>query len=365
MPHPPQQPHPLRGARRVLLCLRYGIGDVVMQSSVFPWLRRALEHVHLTYLGSEPAMELLREAPFVDHVHSYQALGLEHWGDAGEDGGRVRARAWLSNQRFDAILDPLSAPPAVREPIWELNVPTFEADRDAIRQSLELGANAALAIRMGAARGWGVPMTPGGSPSIPLLRERDRAAELLAEVEAEGVQPVGIALGASTPLKSWPEASFAELTRGIVDEEGGPVVVFTPPGGNGVEPVFEADVKVLPPLPLPVVVAAMERCRLLVCNDTGLMHLGAALQVPVLAIFGPSRAHLYHPGNRWDRVVESDLPCSYRLERELGPPDCIVRGRCLLGHRSCIDAVDVEAVHEVLRGMPSYSVPLPAGRFRR
>ena len=46
-------------ARRILVCLRYGIGDVVMELPVLDALRSALPRAHITALGAYPAIELV------------------------------------------------------------------------------------------------------------------------------------------------------------------------------------------------------------------------------------------------------------------------------------------------------------------
>lgn len=73
----------LYSAQRVLVCLRYGIGDVVMQTAALDALRRALPTACITALGARPAIELLEHDPRIDELVCTQDWGLRHWGDTG------------------------------------------------------------------------------------------------------------------------------------------------------------------------------------------------------------------------------------------------------------------------------------------
>jgi heptosyltransferase-2 len=89
-------------------------------------------------------------------------------------------------------------------------------------------------------------------------------------------------------------------------------------------------------------IAAISRCRGFISNDSGLMHVASVLQIPLIAIFGPTDPELTAPrsGNATciHRPVEC-APCKYR--------ECPIDHRCMTG----IQVGDVyDAVMEVLSG---------------
>ncbi|RJP19820.1 MAG: hypothetical protein C4520_12080 [Candidatus Abyssobacteria bacterium SURF_5] len=59
-------------ARRILLCLRYGIGDFVMETPVLQALRESSPHAHITAAGAYPAIELLEGDPRIDALMCIQ-----------------------------------------------------------------------------------------------------------------------------------------------------------------------------------------------------------------------------------------------------------------------------------------------------
>ena len=71
--------------------------------------------------------------------------------------------------------------------------------------------------------------------------------------------------------------------------------------------------------------AVLAACYLLVSNDTGVMHLGAAMGTPTVGIFGPDSPGRYAPvGPRTAAVAASGVPCSpcSNIYRLLVPPNC-------------------------------------------
>lgn len=81
--------------------------------------------------------------------------------------------------------------------------------------------------------------------------------------------------------------------------------------------------------------ALLSRCDLLICADTGVMHLGAALGVPTVGLFGPNTPRCWGPvGPRATYVHKTRLKCSPCIDsyRRIIPDACAAEewGRCML-----------------------------------
>ena len=87
--------------------------------------------------------------------------------------------------------------------------------------------------------------------------------------------------------------------------------------------------------------AAVKRCAMLLTNDTGPMHIAAAFQVPVVAIFGPTDWRTTSPFGDAHAIVRQPVDCAPCLLRE-----------CPIDHR-CMTRVSVEQVYEA--GLTSLS----------
>jgi len=80
--------------------------------------------------------------------------------------------------------------------------------------------------------------------------------------------------------------------------------------------------------------AVVKRCRLLITNDTGPMHIAAAYGVPVVAVFGPTDSRTTAPYGQAQAVVREAVDCAPCLLRE-----------CPIDHR-CMTRISVDRVYE-------------------
>ena len=67
---------------------------------------------------------------------------------------------------------------------------------------------------------------------------------------------------------------------------------------------------------LPQFIAALVSARLVLCNDSGAMHLASALGVPTLAVFGSTEPQLTGPMGARSRALRHHVPCSPCFLRE-------------------------------------------------
>ncbi len=201
----------ITSCRHILLCLRYGIGDVVMELPALDALRQAAPQARITALGALPALELLDGDQRVDRLQSVQNLGLHHWGDFGTAAIQARIRRWLAEEKFDLVLDPSHAAMGAGEAIWDFAPPILDAGAQAQDTALAAGGNGLTAVKAAIHSGWGITIPDDAMPRLPLrAAEASFAAEFLRRHRLTG-KPVGLSPVASSSLKRWPVSRFAEL----------------------------------------------------------------------------------------------------------------------------------------------------------
>lgn len=154
--------------------------------------------------------------------------------------------------------------------------------------------------------------------------DRESAERFLSEHGvSQGDVVIGIHPGARLAVRQWGEERFREVAHEVIRRFNAKVLWFTDPAHPGISDLGPNIIPVS--LPLEQFLALLAHCRLLVCNDSGPMHMAAALAVPVVAVFGPTQPEWFGPLGHGNRIViRGDVwcrPCSDRCVFE--KPYCL------------------------------------------
>ena len=195
------------------------------------------------------------------------------------------------------------------------------------------------------------PLGLTGDPPVPelvVLPEEEQA--MVGRFVQGGLTATDIVVGINPgstygDAKRWLPDRFAEVTERLcrtIHKSPGQhisVVIF---GAKGEERLGQEIAARLSPRSLVLsgattireLMAAVKRCSLLLTNDTGPMHIAAAFQVPVVAIFGPTDWRTTSPFGGAPAIVRQPVDCAPCLLRE-----------CPIDHR-CMTRVTVDQVYE-------------------
>ncbi|HEX6510681.1 MAG TPA: glycosyltransferase family 9 protein [Chloroflexota bacterium] len=158
---------------------------------------------------------------------------------------------------------------------------------------------------------------------------------------ADGAKERWLALHAGSGVFSlarrWPPEQFAEVGRRLASRYGlQPVVIGTEVDREPSERLLrELDCGALDFVgekSVAETAAILRRCHLLISNDSGAVHLAAAVGTPVVAVFGPSNDRAWGPYPPSEhRVVRATLPCSpcFYRGKSLGTPQGCATRDCL------------------------------------
>ena len=277
------------------------MGDLLMTLPAVRCVREELPQAELTLLVQRGMRDLLEGHPDLDQLLTWDLREGMSWGAS------LRTAARLRPFRFDAavVFNPTrlfhAAVFLAGIPIrigyrrkWGLlltrAIPDTKGDRD-LREAeynLELARLLGIAARNPDLR---LPSRPEmGAEAERILRSALRG--IPCPIPAEGAdtarQPL-IALHpwTSNPAKSWPLESFEALAREIRSRGAVPLLIGEPPPGMGKEGLsgfFPAAVDLSAQVPLGVLPALLRRCSSLVSNDSGPVHVAAAVGTPAVVI---------------------------------------------------------------------------------
>ena len=158
------------------------------------------------------------------------------------------------------------------------------------------------------------------------------AAAVQSKWQTDGARWIAIQPGARWENKRWPVEYFAELVRLLAKKF--PEARFAILGAAEDKPLGEMILRAEPQrslnlcgeTSLPEMIEWLRLCQLMVTNDTGPMHVAAALGKPLVAIFGPTEPRRTGPYGHLESVLRIDLPCSPCLKSQCTyekPEECL------------------------------------------
>jgi len=324
-------------ATRIVVRAPNWLGDVVLSLPAVRDLRRNLPGAGVTVLARPSVAELYRAVPEVDEV----VISAGVRADAAALRGRHDLGILLPNSFGSALALALARVPERWG--WSTDARGLLLTRAAPVPAQIRGQNQVYYYRaMLAAMGLDVSSPPQTSLSCPPAWDA-RAAELLDHAAAGGW--IGVSPGAHFgSAKRWLPERFAAVAQRLAAESGAGVAVLGAPSERALTAQVAAQVKA--PVAdlggrttLSELVGVLGRLRLLITNDSGAMHVAAALGTPVVAVIGPTDWRETAPVGRAHRLLREPVHCSPCLLRE-----------CPIDHR-CMRRVTVSRVADEARGL--------------
>ena len=341
------EPQPLGPARwdwnlveRVLVVRLRSIGDTVLATPSLFALRRFLPHAAIDILVEDWVAPLLEGHPDVDNVITV-AKGS---GTASRVGVARRLRA----NRYDVVYNLHGGTTAtlLTRATGAKHRVGFETYQYARLHNHLAPSSAALwrrdkthsAEQQLALLGWtGVPVSD--RPRTRLAVSPEAAATVTAKLRNAGLsnQPFAVVHPAAAfATKQWAAENFGQVAREL-SEQGLPVVVVTTISQTDTVAKLQqhasAPVVSFNDLSLPEITALLAQARLFVGNDSGIAHMAAAVETPVVVIFGSSNTAHWRPwvsdapGAAAEIVLEEMdcQPCHGYFCEKFDQPECILR----------------------------------------
>lgn len=334
------------GVRRVAVRLTNWVGDCVMNTPFLALARRAFPNAEIAVLGRRNVAGLFEQHPDADHAWAIDDRSRAGYGEAVR-----RLRAWGADLGF-ALPNSLNSAAMLafgrvrRRVGYARDARRFLLTDPVELRPQDLGVHEVeyYARLLGA---WGV--RPGDAPPLRLAvtaQEQDAMREWLA---GRGIDPAGPVYGVNPAAlygtaKRYPAARWARAARALAEERGARVVVTGLPTERDVaQEVVDAGgpafVNGAGAMKLRELMAFLSLCGLYLTNDSGAMHVAAALGAPVVAVFGSTDWVTTAPRSPNAVVVRGSAPCA----------PCLLR-HCPIDHR-CMESVAPEQVAAAARAL--------------
>ena len=323
------------------LVIRFSsVGDIVLSSPLVRALRQRHPHAQVDFLVKEAYADLVRHSPHLSDV-------LEFPNNGGIK-DLLRLRGELRRRRYDAILDIHGS---LRSRLLTTGLRGVRRIKKRVfARTMLVRFKRDVYSLFGGAPGVAeryLETLPGGGNEatdlelfVPPAANETARAMLAASQLGLDAGAIGICPSARHFTKVWPEERFASIAISLVEQWHAPVMLFGgPEDRERCRRISSMIVLASPRTPIVDAsgtctllesAALMDYCRIIVTNDSGLMHIASARKRPVVAIFGSTvRQFGFFPVGTRHRVVEhpglSCRPCSH-----------IGRSNCPRGHFRCM-----------------------------
>lgn len=342
-----------------ILCVRLDhIGDVLMTTPAMAALKASIPERRITLFTSSAGAAIAPFIPVVDDTIVYDAPWMKATAPRTDSGPDHAMAEQLRRRRFDGAViftvysqNPLPAAtfcyladiplrlahcrenPYQLLTDWMAETEPERGIRHEVRRQLDLVA--AIGCR-----------TTDESLTLRVPDEAVvRAEMLLAEAGIEQSRPwIIVHPGATAPSRRYPAEGFAAVARRLVLEFGWQVL-FT---GTEPEVALITEIQSMAAVPTRALVgraslaefaALISRAPLLLSNNTGPVHIAAALGTPVVDLY--ALTNLQHtPWAVPSRVLSHDVPCK----------NCY-KSICPMGHHDCLRRVAPETVVAAVRDL--------------
>ncbi|MFQ6041384.1 MAG: glycosyltransferase family 9 protein [Candidatus Poribacteria bacterium] len=347
--------------KKILVVKLDHIGDVLLATPVITNLRLHYPHAHIALLVGSWSKQAVERNPHLDEILCYDSPFFRRSGKGAPPKEAMRMLRRLKSERYDLIVE-------LRGDFLTLTLAMlrggrYRLDRSTQRVERKLRNPPCPPLIKGGEVGLeGEPVYPEHEVEINLdvLRSGDIpitsrktffnvpsesqiwAKDLLSELGMEISKPiVAIHPGSPVPLKRWPAERFAKLADILIERKM--QVLFL--GGRAEKQLVEEiraqmrynSVNIAGRTNLQQLGAVLQNCQLFIGNDSGPMHIAAAVGARVIGLFGPSSPRRFGPFGDKCTAIRKKSDC----------PPCM-KERCRFGGEGCIVEISVADVTDAI-----------------
>jgi len=330
---------------KILIRSTNWIGDAIMTTPAVRTIRQNFPDADITLLALPWVADVFAACPHIDHIFIYDKNG-RHRGLKG----KLRLAADLRLEKFSlsillqnafeaALITTLARIPARAGYTTDGRGLLLS---HGVRKAQDIGEKHQVHYYQQMLRGLGLQPGPNALELFLDPSAVKEAEALLQEVQQGRALPlIGLNPGAAYgPAKRWPVKKYAELGRQLSKITNGLILVFGTEADRDAAAEISAAAgdhvcDLTGKTRLALALACIDRCHAFVTNDSGLMHVAAALRTPLVAIFGSTDHIATGPYSDQATIIRKPLACS----------PCM-KTHCPKKHFQCMEQLTVEEVVE-------------------
>jgi len=327
-----------KSTRSILVISLKRVGDIILSLPAFRAIKDSLPRSQVTVFADAYTKDILERIPYIDAVVPY-----------GKDSSflkKAKQVKKLSYNSFDLALD-LTCDYTFEGALWTwLSGAKFRAGYDTWKRGFLFhqpvmppkGVIHAIDEILNVAQSIGLKTKNKNLKISASKEDTDTVKKFLRDNNVKSdMLLTGIHPGGYYPTQRWLTERFAEVADKLVEKHKARIVLIGGPKEEKIIQQITTRMTIQPLVfvnkPLGDLLALLQSCHLLICNNSGPLHMATALGTMTVSTMGPTLPERWWPQGKGHIVIRKDLPCMPCNE-----------GYCRLKTLECMKLITVEDV---------------------
>lgn len=341
-------------SHKILVIKLRAIGDVVLSTAVLPNLRNAYHDSEIHFLVESSGREVVEDNPYIDRIIVLERHKWEDLSFRARCRENLRFMKQLRAEKYDVVFD-LFGNPRSALLTWITGARhrvgfSFRGRKIAYNHRVEPRGDRVheVAFNLDALISFGLPIRDESISFFIKQSDRQAVEKWFHEEGLDNSFVVGLHTWGSWSAKRWGFEKFAGLADRLMASSHARIVLLWGPGekeyAERVQELAKNQLILAPPTTLKELGALLSLCQLVVANDSGPMHISAAVGTPTVGIFGPTNWRLQGPYGRRNRAV---------YHKNL---TCLGCNKLECAQRTCMEELEVDEVYRVISTIVDESI---------
>lgn len=332
--------------KRILVVKLDHIGDVLLATPVFSNLRKSFPDTELHALCGKWSRVILDNHPHVDRVIEYNSPIFCRTGHPATFRNALRLFKLLRRQNYDMLIE-LRGDWRI---IWYslLRFTPMRLCRASLQIAHKLGLHRLSGLHettrnLDVLNQVGIPTTIQNTTFSISTIDKEWADNLFTKVNFVSEFPVvSIHPGSPNILKRWIPGRFAELADWLIEQKEAQIVFVGVQDEISIIKHIQNQMRgestnIAGKTSIPQLASILQKSDMFIGNDSGPMHLAAAVGTQTIGLFGPGNPHRFGPVGEKCQIIQKKHDC----------PPCS-GNKCRYGEEGCMSKIRVPDVIEIL-----------------
>lgn len=298
-------------SEKILLIRLSSLGDIVLTTPAIRAVRAHFPNAYIAMLVAKQSAEILRENPHLDEIITFNRLAKDK--DTGE---MLRMSRHLRERKFTMAIDFQRKFRTEMLMYFSGAAERVGKGRFCTVRVPEQGNKHATAHYFDLLHAAGIPAE---AQKLELFLAESERLDAAQRFDAAGVNngalTVGLFPGAGWKLREWMPERFAAIGDRLAQHFNANVLIFGGPKEAALVQIVTnlMNAQAIPfagNLQVRQLAACLEKCDLFLTNDTGPMHIAAAVGTPTVSLFGPGNHIRFQPLGTLHQTIRHAVPCS-------------------------------------------------------